>query len=304
MTNSIDTPLFNAFRAELREIHQFKKATSSLDDMVEKYGSDQLALAEETLTIAESLGWDSIDVFCQYIMDYLKEQIAFEKTGSYGDEDFDTIKQNIYDNPEVMKELYLPGLFMAYPLVTVMFRKFMFFESEFLPLLSEDMQGAEVGFGDGFYLWRLLNRYPNAQPKGYDISVPALEFCTDLLVAAGYPQDKYDLQIANVFEGLPLEDNSLDWGMLAEIIEHIPNPVEAIIEVGRKLKPGGLLYLTTVLDSNHMDHISNFESPEVVEGLITDSGYTITNKLIYSVRDDIPDSTDRGVNMAYIARKN
>ena len=303
MNDEIKTPLYDSFRSNLNNIPFLKKTIISIDSMSERYGNDQLTLAEEVLSVAKTLQWEAEKVFTRYIFDYLKEQIAFEKFGDYGHDDFASIKESIYDNNQIMKQLYLPGLFLAYPFTSILFQKYMLFRNHFLTHLSDDMVGAEVGFGDGFYLWLVLKHLEKTKVKGYDISQPALDFCEELLKSAGVSEDRYSLQIANVFEGLPIEDSTLDWVVLAEVIEHIPNPVDAIIEAGRKLRKGGMFFLTTVIDCNHMDHISNFESPEVVSSLMTDNGFSIENEMIYRVIDDIPDSTDRAVSLGYVARK-
>ena len=203
----------------------------------------------------------------------------------------------------MLKTIYLPGLFLSYPMTAVLFHKYSFFRRAFLPRLNGSMAGTEVGYGDGFYLWVLLQNVENLRMTGFDISGPAREFAQELLTAAGIDSDRHDLGLANVFEGLPIPDESLDFALLAEIIEHIPNPVDAIVETGKKLKPGGLLYVATMIDCNHMDHISNFESPAVVAGLMTDNGFVIEDDFIYRVTDEIPDSRDRAQSLAFIARK-
>ena len=87
------------------------------------------------------------------------------------------------------------------------------------------------------------------------------------------------------------------------MIEHIPNPEAGVREIVRTLKRGGLLYLTTVIDSNHMDHISNFVSPAVVEKMLVGQGLRIIAKKIYHMQDDFPQSMDISVGLAYVAEK-
>lgn len=274
-----------------------------MDKLSARFGSAHTQLAEEVLAIADSLGWDTQEVFARYILDYVKEQIQFEKLGNYGHHDFDKIKAEILDNPEVMKQMYLPGLFLAYPTTAILFHKYVFFKDRFLPHITEEMYGAEVGYGDGFYLWVMLTHVPGLRVTGFDISPSAKEFADELLRTADIAPERFDLGIANVMEGLPIEDGSLDFALLPEIIEHLPNPSDAIVEVGKKLKPGGRLYVATMIDCNHMDHISNFESPEAVAALMTDNGFVVEDKLVYRVTDDFPDSTDRAVSVAFTARK-
>jgi len=294
---------YQKFRSQLESIQFLKKSLVSLDKLTDRFGELHTSLAEEVLQLAHSMNWDTQEIFAQYIFDYLKEQIAFEQTGDYGHTDFDKIKAEILDDPQVMKQLYLPGLFLAYPLTAILFHKYAFFKKAFLPRITPTMYGAEVGYGDGFYLWVMLKNVPGLRLTGFDISAPAKEFADHLLQQADISADRFDLHVANVIDGIPLEKESLDWVLLPEVIEHLPEPEVAIAEAGSKLKPGGWLYVATMIDSNHMDHISNFESPEVVEALITGNGFTVTDRLVYRVTDDLPDSQDRAVSLAFIAQK-
>src|SRR5207244_743981 len=42
----------------------------------------------------------------------------------------------------------------------------------------------------------------------------------------------------------PFDDGSIDSLMLTEVLEHLPEPGDALREAWRVLKPGGLLYVT------------------------------------------------------------
>lgn len=48
---------------------------------------------------------------------------------------------------------------------------------------------------------------------------------------------------------IPLPDNSLDMVLCTEVIEHVPEPIEALRELIRLLKPGGRLLITAPLGS-------------------------------------------------------
>ena len=299
-----DYPFYREFRDGLADVAFLKKSGEALDILTDRFGEVHLTLANDVVSLAQSLGWNCQDVFLQYIFDYLKEQMAFEQTGEYGHTDFEQIREEILDDPEIMQKLYLPGLFLAYPLTAILFHKYVFFRNSFLPRLSADSFGAEIGYGDGFYLWVMLRNVPGMRLTGFDISRPAQKFAVHLLTHAGIEPERFDLQVANVIDGTPTENHSLDWVLLPEIIEHLPDPSVAIAEAARILKPGGSLYVATMIDSNHMDHISNFDSPLVVEQMITDQNFSIQDQMTYRVTDDLPDSSDRAVSIAFIAQKN
>jgi ubiquinone/menaquinone biosynthesis C-methylase UbiE len=56
--------------------------------------------------------------------------------------------------------------------------------------------------------------------------------------------DNSKLDIVSDITAIPLPDHSVDAIMCTEVFEHIPNPVAAMQEFGRLLKPGGYLLVT------------------------------------------------------------
>jgi len=268
-----------------------------------RYQAEYENTAEGILRLCETLEIDAVKAGRKYIYDYLKQLDYFIGNKNYGHSDFDEIREEIYDNENVMMETYMPGLLLSYAYTTILYEKNHLFLTRFLPELREDMVGMEVGFGEGFYLWEILRHFSRGKIYGYDISPYARQFAARILAAEGIEKGRYVLKYGNILEGLPKVDGTVDFGVLAEVIEHIPAPELGIHELVRTLRRGGLLYLTTVIDSNHMDHISNFESPAVVEEMLEREGLEITAKKIYRMQDDFPQSKDISVGLAYVARK-
>lgn len=54
-----------------------------------------------------------------------------------------------------------------------------------------------------------------------------------------------DVIIADINEGIPLEDASVDLVLFTEVLEHIKEPDHALREINRVLKPEGKLIMTT-----------------------------------------------------------
>lgn len=61
--------------------------------------------------------------------------------------------------------------------------------------------------------------------------------------------DNSKLDIISDITSIPLEDNSVDAIMCTEVFEHIPNPVLALNEFNRLIKPGGYLIITAPFTS-------------------------------------------------------
>lgn len=268
-----------------------------------RYGTEYENVAEGILQLFEELNLDVIKIGRKYILDYLKQLNYFIENKSYGHSDFNKIRKEIYDNKEIMLETYMPGLLLSYAYTTILYEKNHLFVTEFLTKLNENMVGLEVGFGEGFYLWEIYRHFPQIRMYGYDVSIYAIQFAMRVLEVERVSKERYLLQYGDVLVGLQQVDETIDFGILAEVIEHIPNPEVGIREVVRILKRGGLLYLTTVLNSNHMDHISNFESPSEVEKMLEQEGVRIVAKKIYNMKDDFPQSMDISVGLAYVVKK-
>lgn len=56
--------------------------------------------------------------------------------------------------------------------------------------------------------------------------------------------DNSKLDIVSDITAIPVEDGSFDAVMCTEVLEHVPDPVAALKELNRLLKPGGYLLIT------------------------------------------------------------
>jgi ubiquinone/menaquinone biosynthesis C-methylase UbiE len=68
--------------------------------------------------------------------------------------------------------------------------------------------------------------------------------------------DNSKLDIISDITNIPVENGSFDAIMCTEVLEHIPDPIKAIKEFGRILKPGGLLIVTAPISS--LTHFAPF----------------------------------------------
>lgn len=273
-----------------------------IDQFKLKYGDEFCSLVERSLELSLKMGWKVTDILTEYLTDYLREQISFIQTGEYGHGTFEEIKSKIYDNDELMLNSYLPGLFLAYSFTPVLYEKYHFFINSFLPLVQDGDEAVELGFGDAFYLWNLMSRRRLKTMSGYDISPAALKFAAGLLGQAGLAGPQLRLERADICQGIPGPEASYDQVILAEVVEHLPRPEEAVREARRLLKTGGHLFLSTVIDSNHMDHMTNFKNASEVKTLIENQGLIVIDELYYRLRDAFPAMRDGSIGLAYVGR--
>lgn len=117
--------------------------------------------------------------------------------------------------------------------------------SEYIRSLP-DMSGKtvlDVPCGDGRSSYEF-------KKKGADII--ALDLFPNFMLV-----DDIEAKYADLSEKLPVEDNSVDYIICQEGIEHIPNQLNVLEEFNRVLKKGGILLLTTPNNSQMRARVSH-----------------------------------------------
>ncbi|MBW8879492.1 MAG: methyltransferase domain-containing protein [Acidobacteria bacterium] len=96
----------------------------------------------------------------------------------------------------------------------------------------------DCGCGRGFYL-KMLRHLGTAELFGIDLELPYLQ------KARRNTADLPAVLVSNAsIHDLPFPDETFDAVLLSEILEHVDRDVDALGEVRRVLKPGGLALLT------------------------------------------------------------
>lgn len=271
--------------------------------LVENRGDKFWNRAEWLARLETQLQGSPVEALAEYTVMYLKEQVAFQQTGQYSNTDFDEVRKAVYDNPEVMERFYLEGLMLTHAFWPIHFDIHDFFSEVFVERVPTSGVGVEVGFGHGLYLLEVLSRRTGTRTRSFDISPYARAYAARVLQAGGVSRDRFELDLADVRSPLPLPDASQDWAVFAEVLEHIPDPRFALRELGRVLKPGAPLFATTVLDSNAIDHLYQFESAEAVRAMFGESGFHVEHERVLKVAEYGTNSSDKTVDLAYVCTR-
>lgn len=75
---------------------------------------------------------------------------------------------------------------------------------------------------------------------------------------------------------LPVEDSAFDVALCTEVLEHVPEPIRAVREMSRVLKPGGKLLLTAPLGSGlHQEpyHFYGGYTPHWYRKFLSEAGF-------------------------------
>ena len=91
----------------------------------------------------------------------------------------------------------------------------------------------DVGCGEGITLEKLVNKFPDRQIEGIDYSPENVEVCREYQLPA---------HVGDVYK-LDFNDGSIDCCLFMEVIEHLVDPLKALREINRIMRPEGLLLL-------------------------------------------------------------
>ncbi len=111
----------------------------------------------------------------------------------------------------------------------------------------------EAGCGVGAQTVPLARNSPGARFTSIDVSPVSLDAARARVRAASLGNVRFER--ADIFE-LPFGDESFDHVFVCFVLEHLSRPREALVELRRRLKPGGTL---TVIEG---DHGSTFFHPD------------------------------------------
>ena len=102
--------------------------------------------------------------------------------------------------------------------------------------LRDGMSIVELGSGPGFLTEKILQEFPNVYVTAVEIDPLLVDY------ASNYLSQKH-LHRFVVYEKCIKEtglmENSFDYAIIRLVLEHLPDPINAVCEVIRILKPGG-----------------------------------------------------------------
>lgn len=137
------------------------------------------------------------------------------------------------------------------------------------------MNGLDVGAGDGALTSRIAQR--GARVIGLDACPFGLAGAQSCLTRG---KDGSIPLVLGSAVGLPLLDDSLDFVLSTEVIEHLPDYPLFLSECLRTLKPGGKLILTTPFrlsfSPQDKEHVREFFPEELAE-LVRSFGFQVEN---------------------------
>ncbi len=268
--------------------------------LIDRRGEAFWSEADRLLEISSNMGGSPASALIEYTVVYLKEQVRFLQTNEYAHADFETARSEVYDNPDVMDKFYLEGLFLSHAFWPIHFDIHEFFVEEFISRVPDSALGAEYGFGHGLYLHDILKARPGTKARGFDISPYSRKFAERLLLTEGIARDRFELSFADVRQTLEAANGEYSWVVFAEIMEHIPDPLFSLRELRRCMQPGAPIFITTVVDSNAIDHLYRFREPDEAREMVEQAGFNVAAEKLYRVADYAGNAKDPSIDLSYV----
>ncbi len=100
------------------------------------------------------------------------------------------------------------------------------------------MNLVDCGCGTGSITVGLAEAIAPGEVTGIEISASDVDLARERVKISGHTNLRFE--VADVYE-LPLPDESVDAAFFHAILDHLDNPVKALREAHRVLKPGGVV---------------------------------------------------------------
>jgi 2-polyprenyl-3-methyl-5-hydroxy-6-metoxy-1,4-benzoquinol methylase len=235
------------------------------------------AFGEEVLSLIA-------DGYAHFVSDVTREQMAYDKRGSYRNKSYNEVFKSVYDNDDYMR-FYHWGVFGTTFLWSHHLNIYGFFRDRFVSkYLNDDCRLIDLGCGSG--IWSILAaRYKSSiHIAGYDISKSSLEVSQLLAKHAGVDER------INFFVGdaISLASNSLyNAGISAFLLEHLEDPMQLVKSFDRNLEPGSPLFITAAVTAAEIDHIFEFRTEGEVVELLETNGFRVLELFSATPKPDL-----------------
>lgn len=270
-------------------------------DMVSAYGETFFQRAEQRVAEIDHLVGDApekfddaVRAYIKFCMEFIRKQAVFLKTGEYAFRDFDSMQEDLYDNDEAMEEFYLPALMFSFMFSPNYYEFYDFFQREFVPTLPQQGLIAEVGCGHGVYLCQSLLSAPRVAGVGIDVAPGALKVARRIMEFHGIGPERCELAVDDLRGGLARTDGCADRVICCEVLEHFPEPPEAIGELKRIMAPDGRMMVSAAVRMESVDHLYVFRTYQEVAEMMRATGLRIVSERIAPLaKGDLRDAAER-----------
>ena len=231
--------------------------------------------------------------FCAY---FTEERLYFVQNGTYRYSTYEEAAA-LYENSEYMKN-YMIGLSLAIYLWGIQREGMRFFREKCQQDMHKGGQYLEVGPGHGEYLITAIENMSFDHYTAVDISMTAAQLTQSFIKFA--LRDKQDMLNKVTVEHKDFFDftseEKFDGIVISEVLEHVENPKDFLVQVRKLSKKDTFIYLSTAINSPFPDHLYHFRNKEEVYSLFEETGLQVVDE-VSSTIDGI--SLEKAINKKY-----
>lgn len=214
--------------------------------------------------------------FCTY---FTEERLYFVENGTYRYSSYEEAS-DLYKNQEYMNN-YMIGLALSIYLWRIQRDGMRFFKDKCQKDTHRGGSYLEVGPGHGEYLVTAIENMSFDQYLAVDISLTAAQLTQSFLEFALRGQqnllNKVRVEHKDFFEFT--SEEKFDGIVISEVLEHVENPKDFLIQVKKLSKKDTFIYLSTAINSPYPDHLYHFHNKEEVYSLFKETGLRVLNEI-------------------------
>lgn len=214
--------------------------------------------------------------YIKFALDGMLLQKRFDNAGRYEPKTYDEAAQEVYQNPDYMFNLYLPGIQLSHFLWRHHYLQHIFFVQRFLPLIvgHGGSKFYDVGVGTGFYSKEMLRLVPNLRGEGFDLSEFSLTYARRMVESSGLA-DRYTCGIRDVTASPAIVP--APFIINVEVLEHLEDPLLFLKALNSLLEPRGYGMITAAVTAPNADHIYLYNSADEVVAQIEEAGFRVVD---------------------------
>ncbi len=237
--------------------HHVRATTEILADAALKLAGDRL---------------DTVAAHYRWTCDRLREEeLNFHRTGAYRLTTFQEADREVYSDAAYM-EKYVDGLLFSQIAWVNHAASCTFFLNTVPGLLDPGGAFLEIGPGHGLMTYLALRDFGLASAVAWDLSPVSIEHTRAALSLLGF--DDAQFAVRDIMDVRAGEDD-FDLVVLSEVLEHLEDPMSAMAQVRKLVRPGGLVFVNVPLNSPSPDHLYLMRTPDEARALLSRTGFQI-----------------------------
>jgi ubiquinone/menaquinone biosynthesis C-methylase UbiE len=202
-----------------------------------------------------------------------EEELLFARTGNYRYSTFEQTNANVYSDDEFMQR-YMHGLLFSHVLWYMHLSSLHFFRGRLAARVMPGGRVMEVGSGHGLLLYLALTELGLSEAVAWDISPVSLAQTREALTRLGLPESATRYAIQDMHKVEPGGD-SFDLIILSHLLEHLEQPVDALVKMRGALAKGGHLFVNVPLNAPMPDHLQLLADPAEAIAMVEAGGFRV-----------------------------